>query len=127
MRSILLSSLLGLVDSAVCTGLLLLTGDGRLRLTRLEWVDVGDVGDLGPILYPDDVSGDVLVAMVVFVIGNEYGENLLLDLDANNVPRCEPDSEFEVLLLNVGDKFGYNGCPGIGICPNADKPCVGDK
>lgn len=123
----LLSSLLGLVDSAVCTGLLLLTGDGRLRLTRLEWVDVGDVGDLGPMLYPDDVCGDVLVAMVVFVIGNEYGENLLLDLDANNVPRCEPDNEFEVLLLNVGDKFGYNGCPGIGNCPKADKPCVGDK
>lgn len=127
MRSILLSSLLGFDGADVCTGLLLLTGDGRLRLPRLDCVAVGDVGDLGPRLNPDDESGDVLVAIVVFVIGREYGENRLFDLEANIEPRCEPDNELEVLLLNVGDKFGYNGCPGIGNCPKADKPWFGDK
>ena len=123
MRSMLLSSLFGLVDVVVLlTGLLLRTGDGRLRL-RLDGAVVGEVGDLEPMLNPDDDRGDVLVAMVVFVMGNEYGENLLFDLEANNGPRCE----FVELDVNVGDKFGYNGCPGIDNCPNADKPCVGDR
>lgn len=125
MRSMLLSSLFGLVEVEF-TGLRLRTGEGRLRL-RLDGVVVGDVGDLDPMLNPDDDRGEVLVAMVVFVMGNEYGENLLFDLDANKGPRCEPESELDELDVKVGDKFGYNGCPGIGNCPNADKPCVGDR
>lgn len=113
-RSICLSSLLGFVDDDVCIGLLLRTGE--CRLCRL---DVGDGGDLEPMLYPADVSGEVHVAIVVFVIGNEYGENLLVDLDAKRFPRWEPDKD--CVELNAGDKFEYNGCPDICNCPNADK------
>lgn len=97
-RSILLSSLLGFVEDNACIGLL--PRNGEWRLCRL---DVGDAGDLEPILYPADESGEVHVAMVV--LGNEYGENRF-DLEANSVPRCEPDNDCEV--LNGGDKFEYN-------------------
>ena len=109
MRSILFSSLFGFDVVGWIGGLRLLPGDNRFKLFILVDDGVGDVGDLEPILNPDDVIGDVLVAIVVFVMGNEYGENLLVDLEANNGPKWEPgiwDSDCVVLLLNVGDKFG---------------------
>jgi len=100
-RSMLLSSLLGLFEWAL-GGLRLLIGECRLRF-RLEG---GDVGDLDPILNPADVIGEVLVAMVVFVIPpNEYGEYLLLDLDANRGP-SDADIEFEDVVENVGERLG---------------------
>ena len=69
----------------------------RFKLLKLADDGVGDVSDLEPSsdldprLNPDDI-GDALVAIVVFVIGNEYGVNLLFDLEANRGPRWLPEN-----------------------------------